>query len=84
MAKYKKCSRCGSAKTSYEVDEEILYRLLIGILYLLIVLIRWVIGLVIFVLCDWWGVIYHFILCGITHSSSRYKWKCRSWFLGNE
>ena len=84
MAKRKKCSRCGSAKTPYEIDEEILYSLLIGIFWLLIVLIKWVIGLVIFVLYDWWRVVYHVISCRITHSSSRYKWKCRSWFLGNE
>ena len=84
MAKRKKCSHCGSAKIPFEIDEEILYSLLTGIIYLLIVLIKWVIGLVILVLYDWWRAVYHFILRGITHSSSRYKWKCRSWFLGNE
>ena len=66
------------------MDEKILHSLLVGILYLLIVLVKWLIGLVILVFYDWWRALGHCIWRRITCSRGRYKWKCKPWFIVNE
>ena len=80
MAKDKKCPKCGGINLPHDIDEEILYNLRVEVLYLLIVLIKWVVGILVFVFCDLWCVIWF----AITRTKGRYKWKCKTWFLGNK
>ena len=65
---------------SYDIDEIILYDLLVGILYLLILLIKWVVGMLVFAFYDLWRIIWF----TITRTRGRYKWKCKSWFFENK
>ena len=84
MERYNRCPRCGNVKIPYDIDEQFRDGIMFGILCLLIVLIRWVIGLTLFVFCDWWMAIWHHICSLVIYKRSKYKWKCRKWFLENE
>jgi hypothetical protein len=84
MARYNRCPQCGNVKIPYDIDEQFRDGIMFGILYLLIVLIKWGIGLIVFVFYDLWKAICYQIWSIVIRRNSKYKWKCRNWFLENE
>ena len=75
----KKCPRCGSDRVQLSLERSkhgCFWFILLGWVYLLILLFRWVIGLLLFVLWDWWMAIIHRI------SGKGHIWQCRKWFAG--
>ena len=77
MAINVKCPKCGGTKVQLSNEESkhgCLNTVLFGLLYVLWLICKWTIGLMIFVLYDWWMAIVH-------KSSNRgHVWQCRRWF----
>ena len=77
MAINAKCPKCGS--THVQLSDEAnkhgcLYTLLFGWLFVIWLIFRWIIGLMIFILYDWWVVIVHKAL------GKGHVWQCKRWF----
>ena len=79
MAMNQKCPRCGSANVQLTQDESkhgCFWFLMFGWLYLILIPIKWCIGLAVLVCIDWWVAI-------IKKSQGKgYVWKCKRWFSG--
>ena len=84
MGRHKRCTRCGSTLFPDNIDEEILYGILYGIFYIVILLVKWTIGLIVLVFYDWWMAICYSAYALVTRDQRRYRWKCRNWFLHNK
>ena len=81
MAINRKCPKCGSERVqlSNEANRHgCLFTLLFGIWYLMVVLVRWMIGLVILVCIDWWMAIIKAV------SKKGYVWKSARLFSGKK
>ena len=81
MAVNHKCPKCGSNHvqlTSERSKHGCFWFILFGIYYLVLVIIKWIIGLLFFVLYDWWMAIIKGIL------GKGHVWQCRKWFAGTK
>ena len=79
MAITGKCPRCGSNHVQLSIEKSrhgCLWTLLLGWIYILWVLIRWLVGIVLFFLWDWWTAILHAFM------GKGHVWQCRKWFSG--
>ncbi|MBE6963246.1 MAG: hypothetical protein E7443_01425 [Ruminococcaceae bacterium] len=77
----KKCPKCGSEKVQLSNESNrhgCLFTLLFGVWYLLVVFIRWMIGLMLFVCIDWWMAIIK------AASKKGYVWKSKQLFSGKK
>ncbi len=81
MAANVKCPKCGSTQvqlSSVSSKHGFLWFLLLGWVYLIIIPIKWLIGLTVLVLIDWWMAI-------IKKAQNKgYIWKCKRWFSGKK
>ena len=78
MALNQRCPRCGSTHvqlSNVETKHGCLWLILFGWLYL-IWIIKWCIGITVFLLYDWWMALFHLIL------GKGYVWKGKRWFSG--
>ena len=81
MAINRKCPKCGSTKVQLSNERSkhgCLFTILFGVWYLALVVIKWIIGLILFILYDWWTA----IICAI--AGKGHVWQCRKWFAGNK
>ena len=72
-----RCPKCGSHRvqlTNERSKHGCLWFLVFGFLYLIWIPIKWCIGLVIFILWDWWMAIIKALLI------RGYVWKSKGWF----
>lgn len=81
MAINVRCPKCGSTRVQLSNERSrhgCLMTLLFGFYYLAVVAVRWIIGLVVLCVYDWWAAILH-LICGKGH-----VWQCRKWFSGKK
>lgn len=81
MAKQVQCPKCGSTKVqlSNEASKNgCFWFLMFGWLYLILIPIKWCIGLTVFVLFDWWMAIIK------KNQGKGYIYKCKGWFSGKK
>lgn len=79
MALNRKCPKCGSTKvqlSSQQSKHGCLWFILFGVFYIIWIMYKWVIGLIIFTMFDWWMAIIK------AAQNKGYVWKCRQWFAG--
>ena len=79
MAINKKCPKCGSSKVQLSNEESkhgCLWFLLLGWIFVVWMLIKWIIGLIIFFVYDWWMAIIHTVL------KKGHVWQSKKWFSG--
>ena len=72
-----RCPKCGSDHvqlTSQHYGHGCFMTVVFGVFYLAWRLFKYIIGMILFAIYDWWAAILH-ALCGKGH-----KWICRSWF----
>ena len=72
-----KCPKCGSTKVqlSNELNKHgCLYLILFGWFYFFILIPKWVIGFILFLLFDWWMAIIHKI------AGKGHVWQSKKWF----
>ena len=72
-----KCPKCGSTKvqlTQTKGGHGCLWLFLFGIFYVFWVMFKWMIGLMILCLVDWWMA----IICAVRKKG--YVWKSKKWF----
>ncbi len=77
----KKCPRCGSDKVQLSSERSkngCLWFLLFGVLYIGYVIIRWIIGTIIFILYDWWMSLVR------RGQGLGYIWQSKKWFSLNK
>ena len=77
MALNVKCPKCGGTKVqlSNEMSKHgCLYFVLFGIWYFMWIVCKWIIGLVIFALYDWWMAIVHAVM------GKGHVWQAKRWF----
>lgn len=81
MAMNQQCPRCGSNRvqlSNIESKRGCLWFVLFGIFYLIWLPIKWMIGLTIFFVWDWWmSMIYK-------SQGKGYVWKSKRWFSGRK
>ena len=75
------CPRCGS--THVQLSDErskhgCLWFIFFGFFYLFWIMIKWVIGFMVFILIDWWMAIIRSV------QGRGYVWKCRTFFAGTK
>ena len=79
MAVNMKCPKCGSTMVQMTTESKshgCLWTFLFGIVYIIYVMMKWMIGLLILICFDWWMAI-------IKHACGKgYVWRCRRWFSG--
>ncbi len=81
MAINKNCPKCGSnyVQLSNERSKHgCLWIVLLGWVYILWLILKWIIGLCVFILWDWWMAIIHHM------GGKGHIWQCRKWFSGNK
>ena len=79
MAINHKCPRCGSPRVKMSGEKSkhgCFWMILFGIYYFFWIMIKWIIGLVIFILYDWWMAIIKAV------SGKGHVWQCKKWFSG--
>lgn len=79
MALNKKCPKCGSQKVQLSNEESkhgCFWFLLLGWVFLLWVGIKWMIGLIIFFVYDWWMAIIHATM------KKGHVWQSKKFFSG--
>ncbi len=77
MSLNRKCPRCGSdfvQLTNERSRHGCFFTLLFGVYYIIVVLFRWIIGLMLLICLDWWMAIIK------TAAGKGYVWQCRKWF----
>lgn len=81
MALNRKCPKCGSTNVQLSNERSkhgCLFTLLFGVYYLIVVMFKWMIGLCVFALYDWWMAI-------IKKASGKgYVWQSKKWFSGKK
>ena len=81
MAINRKCPRCGSAHVQLSNERSkhgCFWMIMFGIYYFAWMLIKWMIGLMVFVLYDWWMAIIKACM------GKGHVWQCRKWFAGTK
>ena len=81
MALNVKCPKCGSNRVQMSNERSkhgCLWLLLLGWFYVMIVLFKWIIGLMVLMCIDWWMAIIK--AC----QKKGYIWKCSRWFSGTK
>ena len=81
MAVNRKCPRCGSNHVQLSNERSkhgCFWFILFGIYFICWLLIKWMIGLMIFMCYDWWMAIVKSIM------KKGHVWQCRKWFSGNK
>lgn len=76
-----RCPKCGSERVRLSDEKSEhgwLWMLVFGWAYLLLTLIKWVIGVLIFLYYDWWMALVKACM------KKRHTWKCRQWFSGKK
>ena len=76
MAINMRCPRCGSAwvQLSNETSKHgCLYLILFGVWYFVWLMVRWMVGLLIFVMYDWWMAAVHAVL------GKGHVWQSKRW-----
>ncbi len=77
-----KCPYCGSTDVVVVKDDRphhgFFWWILWGYLYLIWVVIKWSIGILVFVFWDSWMFFVHLLL------GRRHSWKCAYWFFGKK
>ena len=79
MAKQMQCPKCGSTKvqlSNVESSKGCIYFLVFGWIYLVLIPIKWCIGIAVFAFIDWWMAIVK------KGQGKGYVYKCRRWFSG--
>ncbi|MBQ0125544.1 MAG: hypothetical protein KBS59_04380 [Clostridiales bacterium] len=80
MAMNRKCPKCGSDHVQMSQENKkkhgFLWFLLFGWAYLIFILFKWIIGLIVLVLLDWWLAIIKAV------AKKGYVWKCKRFFSG--
>lgn len=74
-----KCPQCGGTHvqlTSERSKHGCFWLILFGVYYVFWIMIKWIVGLLLFLLYDWWMAIVH-ACCGKGH-----VWQCKKWFSG--
>lgn len=77
MAINRKCPKCGSDKVqlSNEMNKHgCLYMILFGWWYFAVLIFKWIIGLMILMLYDWWMAIIKAVM------RKGHVWQCKKWF----
>ena len=77
MALNVKCPKCGGTRailTGEKKRHGCFWLVLFGIYYVIWTVIRWIIGLLVLILFDWWIS----IIKAIAHKG--YVWRCKYWF----
>lgn len=77
MGKYVKCPKCGSQKcqlTDKAKHRGFLYFLVFGVFWLIYAMIKWTIGIMVFLCFDWWYAII------MKARKKAYHWHCKKWF----
>jgi len=72
-----KCPKCGSTQvqlSSVSSKHGCLWLVLFGWAYLLWLMIKWTIGIMVFLFVDWWMEIVQL------SQNKGYVWKCKGWF----
>ena len=81
MAVNRKCPKCGGRHVQLSNEQSrhgCLFTILFGIWYLMLVFIRWLIGLILLCVWDWWMAILKTLM------GKGYVWQCRKWFSGTK
>ena len=81
MSINKRCPKCGSDHVQLSNERSkhgCLWTILFGIYYISWLIIKWMIGAVVFLLWDWWTLIVDKI------RKKGHIWQCRKWFSGNK
>lgn len=76
-----RCPACGNTNVQCSVERSkhgCLWFLLFGAWYLAWVICKWCIGLLVFILWDWWVAII------VSLSGKGYVWKSKGWFSGKK
>lgn len=76
-----RCPKCGSTHVQLsDVSSKhgCLFTILFGIWYIILVAIKWIIGIIIFICYDWWMAIIK------TSSGKGYSWVSKRWFSGKK
>ena len=71
------CPKCGSTKVQLSNESSkqgCLYAVLFGIYYFIWIMIRWMIGFMVFICYDWWMAIVH------KSSGKGHVWQAKRWF----
>ena len=79
MAINVRCPKCGSTQVQLSSERSrhgCLWTVLFGVYYIFWVMIRWMIGFMVFVMWDWWMAIIKSIM------RKGHVWQCRKWFSG--
>lgn len=79
MAINVKCPKCGSTKVQLSNESKnhgCFWFIIFGIYYFFWVMIKWTIGMMIFMLYDWWMAIIK------TASGKGHVWQSKKWFSG--
>ncbi len=78
MGIVQKCPRCGSTRvqlTDQKSKHGCVWFVLFGIFYICWIMIKWIIGIMIFILWDWWMA----IIKASMHKG--YVWHSKQWFI---
>jgi len=79
MAINVKCPKCGSTKVQLSNEESkrgCFYFIFFGLYYIFWIMIKWMIGLMVFMFYDWWMAIVK-----LTQNKG-YVWQSKKWFSG--
>ena len=79
MSINKKCPKCGSSRvqlTDQTKRHGCLWLFLFGVYYVAWTFIKWIIGLLVLLLYDWWVAIIQACF------GKQHIWRCRYWFTG--
>ncbi len=74
-----KCPNCGSTHVQLSNEESkhgFFFFLFLGWLYLIWILFKWMIGIIVFLLYDWWVAIIH------AAKGKGHVWQCKKLFSG--
>jgi hypothetical protein len=81
MAINRKCPKCGGSRVQLSNERSkhgCLWTLLLGWIYICWMLIKWTIGLCVFMVWDWWMAIVHACM------KKGHVWQCMKWFSGKK
>lgn len=81
MALNRRCPKCGGSHTQLTDESSkhgCLWTILFGIYYIAWVMVKWMIGLMIFVCYDWWMAMIHAIM------GKGHVWQSKKWFSNRE
>lgn len=77
----KKCPKCGGEHVQLSNERSkhgCLMTIVFGIYYLMLVIVKWCIGAIVFICYDWWMALVK------KQQKKGHVWQCRKWFSGNK